>query len=46
MKKGNKDNSVLNGEWATHVRKWGKKLTSSLRRIRDKKIIKHDLNEN
>ena len=42
MKKGNKDNTVLNVEWANHVRKWGKKLKSSLRRNRDKKNIKHD----
>ena len=39
---GNKQNSILNGEWAGHVRKWGKKLTSKIRRAVDKKVIKEE----
>ena len=42
---GHKDNSILNGEWAKHVRKWWKKYTAKARRRRDKEIIKKDLNE-
>lgn len=41
---GNKQNSYLNGEWAGHVRSWGKKITSGKRRILDKKIIRDELN--
>jgi len=41
---GNKANSFLNGEWAKHVRGKWKKLTSKLRRNKDKQIIKQDLN--
>ena len=40
---GNKQNSYLNGEWAGHVRKYGKKITSGIRRMFDKKIIKEEL---
>lgn len=43
---GNKQNSILNGEWAKHVRGTWKKLTSRLRRIESKKIIKQELNNN
>lgn len=42
IRPGNKKNSFLNGEWAKHVRKWGKKFTSSLRRQEDKKIIRQE----
>jgi hypothetical protein len=42
---GNKQNSFLNGEWAGHVRKAWKKLTSKLRRNEDKKIIRNDLKD-
>lgn len=37
---GNKQNAALNGEYAGHVRKDGKKITSGKRRTQDKKIIK------
>ena len=40
---GHKENSFLNGEWAGHVRAWGKKFTSKKRRNVDKKVIKNDL---
>lgn len=46
LRVGNKANSFLNGEWAGHVRKWGKKLTASLRRAEDKKVIRKEVNEN
>jgi hypothetical protein len=45
MKPGNKQNAILNGEWARHVRKWYKKYTSSKRRMRDKEIIQSLLKE-
>jgi hypothetical protein len=37
---GNKQNSILNGEWAGHVKKYGKKITSGKRRMVDKEIVK------
>jgi len=40
---GNKANSVLNGEWAGHVRGDWKKITSGLRRLFDKKVIRDDI---
>lgn len=40
---GNKKNSILNSEWAKHVRRAFKKLTSGKRRIEDKKIIRKEL---
>jgi hypothetical protein len=43
---GNKQNSFLNGEWAGHVRKWGKRFTSGVRRAVSKKIIINELKEN
>jgi hypothetical protein len=43
LRVGNKQNSILNGEWAGHVRKWGKKFTASIRRTVDKKVIKEEL---
>lgn len=42
---GNKQNSYLNGEWAGHVRKDGKKITSGKRRLKDKEEIKKQLKE-
>lgn len=45
IRKGNKQNSFLNGEWASHVRRWFKKYTSGRRRSNDKKIIKKELND-
>lgn len=44
-RRGNKENAFLNGEWATHVRHWGKRLTRHLRRAADRKVIKNELNE-
>lgn len=40
LRVGNKQNSILNGEWAGHVRKYGKKITSGKRRMKDKELIK------
>jgi hypothetical protein len=37
---GNKQNSILNGEWAGHVRRFMKRITSGKRRMQDKSIIK------
>jgi len=45
LRVGHKENSFLNGEWAGHVRKWGKKLTAKKRRSVDKETIKKDSNE-
>jgi len=42
---GNKQNSWLNGEWASHVRGWWKRHTSKRRRKEDKKIIKREKEE-
>ena len=42
---GNKQNSILNGEWAGHVRRWGKFFTAKLRRTVDKKTIRKELSE-
>ena len=41
---GNKQNSLLNGEWSKHVRRKEKKYTSGIRRIIDKLIIRNELN--
>lgn len=46
LRVGNKENSFLNGEWAGHVRFWGKRFTNKLRRSVDKKIIKKEIKEN
>ncbi|HEY8781041.1 MAG TPA: hypothetical protein VIM16_05470 [Mucilaginibacter sp.] len=43
---GNKQNSILNGEWAKHVRRWYKRHTSGRRREEDKQIIKEAVKEN
>lgn len=42
---GNKRNSVLNGEWAGHVRKWMKRVTSGIRRQDDKKVIRKEIED-
>ena len=44
IRPGNAENSKINGEWAKHVRKWGKKFTSGIRRMLSKKIIRNELN--
>lgn len=36
---GNKQNSILNREWAGHVRRWGKKATARKRRQIDREMI-------
>lgn len=43
LRVGHKKNSCLNGEWAQHTRRDGKKRTSGLRRLQDKKIIREEL---
>ena len=45
LRVGHKENSYLNGEWAGHVRKFGKKWTAKIRRNVDKKVIKKEINE-
>lgn len=40
-----KDNATLNKEWAKHVRKSGKKITSGKRRVRNKKIVNAAIKE-
>jgi hypothetical protein len=42
---GNKQNSFLNGEWAGHVRAWGKRFTAKMRRNVDKRVIKKELDK-
>ena len=42
---GHKENSFLNGEYAGHVRRFGKKITAKIRRGVDKKTIKNDLSD-
>jgi hypothetical protein len=46
LRVGNKQNSFLNGEWAGHVRRSFKKITSGIRRAVSKKIIKKELDDN
>ena len=41
-KRRNKQNSYLNGEWGA-MKKWGKRFTSSIRRLMDKIEIKDRL---
>ena len=43
LRVGNKQNSFLNGEWAGHVRKWGKFFTAKVRRNVDKRVIRDEL---
>lgn len=45
VRPGNKKNSFLNGEWAAHVRGWGKKFTSSLRRAESKEITRDKIED-
>jgi hypothetical protein len=45
LRVGNKENSFLNGEWAGHVRKVGKRITSGIRRMYIKKDLKKRLEE-
>lgn len=45
IRPGNKKNSGLNGEWVTHARKDGKKLTSGLRRAESKEITREKLDD-
>ena len=45
LRVGNKANSLLNGEWAKHMRKWGKFVTAKARRNVDKKTVKKEINE-
>lgn len=45
MKKGHKQNSGLNGEWAKHVRRAWKRATSRIRRAREKIIIRENIYE-
>ena len=43
MKTGNKQNAFLNGEWVKHVRPYLKKRTSELRRMKQKELLKEEL---
>ena len=43
LRKGNKSNALLNGEWGAHMRKWGKFFTAKVRRNVDKKTIKNEI---
>ena len=45
LRVGHKENSFLNGEWAGHVRRLGKKWTAKIRRNVDKKVIRKETNE-
>lgn len=45
MRKGNKQNSGLNEQWASHVRRFLKKLTAHKRRLSGQKEIRTQLNE-
>jgi hypothetical protein len=45
MRKGNKNNAILNGEWASHVRGKLKRFTSRWRRIESKKEIRRQVSE-
>ena len=45
LRVGHKENSFLNGEYAGHVRRLGKKWTAKIRRNVDKKIIRKESNE-
>lgn len=42
---GSKDNSYLEGEWGKHAHKGGKKISAGRRRVRDKNVIKEQLND-
>lgn len=43
---GNKQNSILNGEWGKHVRWWYKRHTAGRRREEGKQIIREAVKEN
>ena len=43
IRTGNKKNSFLNGEWADHVQRSMKKITSGKRRAEDRKLLKKEL---
>lgn len=43
LKVGNKQNSVLNGEWGHHVNKFEKTFTNKVRRDKDKQVINEEL---
>ena len=45
LRVGHKENSFLNGEYAGHVRRLGKKWTAKIRRNVDKKVIRKETNE-
>lgn len=45
VRPGNKQNACLNGEWARHVRGWGKRWTSRARRRKLKLEIKYTSRE-
>ena len=45
MRKGNKQNATLNGEWAKHVRKDSKKITSGKRRMESKELTRKEKEE-
>lgn len=45
IRPGNKQNSALNGEWAAHVRRSYKKVTSGKRRSKDKELIYNELKD-
>ena len=46
LRVGNKQNSILNGEWCGHMRAWGKRVTAKILRNVDKKVIRQELKEN
>jgi len=43
IRPGNKQNAGLNGEWGAHVKKWYKKVTSGIRRTKDKEEIRKEM---
>jgi hypothetical protein len=42
LRKGNKQNSFLNGEYVAHARRWLKKLTNKIRRNKLKNEFRHN----
>ena len=42
LRVGNKQNSILNGEWAGHIRAWGKRYTAKRRRQKAQKEIRDE----
>jgi len=45
VRKGNKQNAGLNGEWGAHVDSGEKKVTSGKRRAKNKIVIKEKLDD-